>query len=103
MVGFREIPEHIGGDGVLVPGMSDSHSYSSIGVADVAVQRSQAVMAGMATALFYAQFAGCQIDFVVEHDYILGRQFVEAHGLTDGLARAVHEGLGFQKGDLYTV
>src|SRR5690606_21663013 len=50
-----------------------------------------------------AQLARNEIEFVIDDDEIGGRQLVEAHGLADGLAGKVHEGLRLDQQHLLAV
>ena len=61
------------------------------------MDRAQAVVPGMAAALFQAQFAGGKVKFVMEDGHIGKRQLPEGKGGLHRLAGKVHEGFGFQK------
>ena len=60
-------------------------------------------MATGAAAGLDAQLARNKVQFVIDHDQIGRLQLVEAHGLADGLAGKIHEGLRLDQQHFFTV
>ena len=82
---------------IFAPGVPDAQADAAIGVSDMAVDRSQAVMPGMPTPLFHTHLAGGQIQLIVENGDIAGLELGKAQRLPHGLPRKVHECLGLQQ------
>ena len=80
--------------------MADPQPHPVIGLADVAVDRTQPVVAGMAAAGLDPAFARRQVKLVVKHGDVLRRELVEPHRLAHRLAGAVHEGVGLEQQQL---
>jgi hypothetical protein len=61
------------------------------------VDGAKPVVPRMSAALFDAHLARREVQFIMEHRHVTGRQLVEAHRLSHGLTGQVHEGLGLQQ------
>ena len=85
------------GHRVLVAGMADAQPDPTIGLAQMAVDRAQSVVPGMAATLLQPAFSGGQVQLVMEDHDIVRRQLPEIDRRPDRLARQVHEGLGLQE------
>lgn len=85
------------GHGILVAGVADPQTDAAISLADMGMDRPQAVMARMSAALFHPAFARGKVKLVMKDHQIGGGELVEAHGLAHRLAREVHEGFGFEE------
>ena len=66
-------------------------------LADVRLDRLQALVAGGAAAGLHPELSGRQVELVVDHDHVAGRELVEAHRLRDRAAGLVHVGGGLQE------
>src|SRR5690349_13277197 len=62
----------------------------------------QAVVTAVTTRVLQAHCAARQIDLVVRHQHLRGRDLVEIQHARDGAAAAVHERHGLQQPDLVT-
>ena len=82
--------------------MSDAQTDAVIVRADMRMDRAQAVVPRMSATGFHTAFAGRDVQFIVKHHHIVGRQFVKPHRLAHGLTGQVHEGFGFQQDNLFT-
>ena len=81
----------------MIPGMADADAHPPVIRPDQRVDRAQTVMAGSAAAALDPQLARPQIDLVVDHDDLLGRDLIEPRRLGDRFAGIVHEGLRLQQ------
>ncbi len=54
-------------------------------------------MTGDPAARLHPQFAGRQVELVMEHHDVAEIELVEARGFAHGAARLVHEGLGLEQ------
>jgi hypothetical protein len=83
-IGLGEVVQDIGRDRVLVAGVADAKADAGVGVAEMAVDRPQPVVSGMAAALFQAQFAGGEVKFVMKDGEVGQRQFPEGDSASPG-------------------
>ena len=96
-IGLGEIMQHIICDRVFVARMTDAKTHTAVAFADMAMDRPQAVVPGMATSHFDAQFTGGKVQLVMKHHNIGGESFMKCHGRLNRLAGQVHEGFGFEQ------
>jgi hypothetical protein len=93
--------QDIAGDGILVAGMADAQPDPPVSLAQMGVDRPQAVVPGMTAALLQPALARGQIKFIVKDGDVGGRQLPEIRRRADRLTRQVHEGLGLQQHHLF--
>ena len=84
----------MGVDKFLDAGVADADADAGVVVAHRGGNGAQAVVAGIAAARLGAQFAGREVELVVQHDDVGEGDLVEPGGLRDGAAGFVHVGAG---------
>lgn len=97
LVGFGKIMQHIARDPVLVARMPDAKADPGVSVTNMLVKRAQPIVASVTSAGFEPAFAGYQVQLIMENNDIRRGEFVKPHCLANGLAREVHESLGFEQ------
>ncbi|CFU01353.1 Uncharacterised protein [Bordetella pertussis] len=82
-------------------GMADADAQApEIGAAQRGLDVFQAIVAGVAAALLDLDLPRQEVEFVMQHQHLFGRQLVEARHRADGLAGTVHVGDGLEQHDV---
>ena len=97
LIGLGEIMQHIIGHRILVAGMADAQPHPAVGIAQMRMDRTQAVVPGMAAAILHPAFAGGKVQLVMQHHDVGQIQFVKPQGCGHRLPRKVHEGFGLEQ------
>ncbi|MND53151.1 hypothetical protein D3C80_441800 [compost metagenome] len=103
LVRLGEISQDMSVHQFLVSGVADADAQPAIILAAMGVERFDAVVPAVASGCLEPRSSRWQIEFIVDRDDICRRQLVEAHGLANGLAREVHEGLRLHQQNLLAV
>src|SRR5688572_4388029 len=96
-LGLAEIVEDVMMDQRLLAGVADAEPDAVKGRPDMRLDRSQAVVPGMAAAGLGADLAQGKIELVMKNDDLLRRDLEEAGSLADGATGIVHIGLRLER------
>ncbi|MNT08558.1 hypothetical protein D3C72_1433040 [compost metagenome] len=81
--------------------MADADAQApEIGTAQRGLNVLQAIVPGVSAALLELNLARHQVQFVVQHQHLFRRQFVEPRQRAHRLARAVHVSVGLEQQDV---
>ncbi len=97
-LGLRRLTQHEADHRVPVARMADAQAQTpEVGRAQMSDEIAQAVVPGVTAAQFELGLTRRQIEFVMRHQNVLRRDFVEAGERADGLAGSVHIGAGLEQ------
>ena len=86
-----QLLKHVVGDGHLTGRVADAGADAAeVAAAHLVDDGAQAVVTGMASAHLDAHVTGGNVELVVDHEQLLGLDFVLAAELGDGTARGIH-------------
>src|ERR1700733_6011070 len=102
-VALGKIRQHVAVHQFLDPGMADPEPHAAVVIADMRRDRTQAVVAGYATADLDPQLGRRQFELILKHSDFADRELEEIRGFLHRASRIVHEGWGPEQDDTLAV